>query len=278
MIVIKYYIKGDYMRKIGDIIAAALLLSALAVSAGAMGGKMKMYQSVDPAEAKLMQQGQSKEYCPNCGMYLPKFYKTNHAVRLDNGEVRQYCSIYCLVEEMELTHLRDKKDKVDEVMVVDAKSLEFINAKDAYYVVGSKKPGTMTTTSKYAFADKDDAVSFAAKNGGEVTDYKGAYTSALKDFAKDTAYVYNKRSSKMYKMGKKLYNSKCDKKQMEKLDAHTMGDMKALIKEKNVCGKLNDMKLQGIMLYWWDVRMDKFEKLHGKNQEVQKYIKQYKNK
>ncbi len=266
------------MRNLGLVITGVLFSCMLALNANATGGKMKMYQSVDPSQAKLMQEGESKAYCPNCGMYLPKFYKTNHAVRLDNGEVRQYCSIYCLVEEMELTKLRDKKDSIDEIMVVDVKSEDFINAKEAYYVVGSKKPGTMTTTSKYAFANKDDAAAFAAKNGGEVTDFKGAYTAALEDFAKDTAHVYNKRSSKMYKMGKKLYNKRCDKKQMQNLDAHTMGDMKALIKEKNVCGKLNDMQLQGVMLYWWDVRMDKFQKQYGQNKEVQKHIRKLQEK
>lgn len=263
------------MRKIVTLMVAMMAVLSFA---NAMG-KMKMYQSVPMEKAQLLQESESKMYCPNCGMNLPKFYKTNHAVKLNDGSVRQYCSIYCLVEEMELTVLRGKKDSVEKIMVVDVPSLKFIDAKKAHYVVGSKKKGTMTATSKYAFKNESDAKAFASKNGGEVVSFDEAYKVALTDFAKDTAMVYKKRSSKMYKMGKKLYENKCDKKKMEALDAHTMGDMKELIKAEKVCGEgLSDGQLQGIMLYWWDVKMNKFEELHGKNKEVQKYIKMMENK
>ncbi|MGM0622860.1 MAG: nitrous oxide reductase accessory protein NosL [Campylobacterota bacterium] len=247
----------------------------LGMNVASAKGKMQMFQSVSMEKAQLMQEGESKLYCPNCGMHLPKFYKTNHAVRLDNGDVRQYCSIYCLVEEMELTVLRDKKDQIDSIMVVDVPSLKFIDATSAHYVVGSKKPGTMTTVSKYAFKNLQDAQAFAEKNDGTVQTYEQAYKTALEDFARDTAHVYKKRSSKMYKMGEKLYNKKCDKEAIEKIDVHSIGDFKAVIAKENVCGSdLNDGQLQGISLYWWDVRMKKFEELHGQNPEVQKYIKQ----
>lgn len=260
------------------ILIAAVAL-CMSVSFASAMGKMQMFQSVSPQKAELLQQNESKLYCPNCGMNLPKFYKTNHAVRLNDGSVRQYCSIYCLVEEMELTVLRGKKEQVKDIMVVDVPSLKFIDATKAHYVVGSKKKGTMTATSKYAFANEADAKAFANKNGGKIATFDQAYEVALKDFAKDTALVYKKRSSKMYKMGEKLYNTKCDKDKIAKLDAHTMGDMKELIKAQNVCGSdLNDGQLQGIMLYWWDVKMNKFEQLHGKNEEIQKYIKQMNKK
>ncbi len=241
-----------------------------------MGG-MAMYQSVDKKDAEILMKNDSKEYCPNCGMYLPKFYKTNHAVKLKDGEVRQYCSIYCLVEETELTVLRDKKDQIEQIMVVDVPSLKFIDAKTAHYVVGSKKPGTMTTASKYAFAKAEDAEAFAKENGGTVTNFDGAYQTALKDFAKDTALVYNNRSTKMYNMGKKMFEEQCDKAAIEKLHAHTMGDLKQMIKESNACGAgLQDGQLQAVMLYYWDVKMQNFEKSFGKNEEVQKYINEYK--
>ena len=253
----------------------ALLMGATFVSASGM----QMFQSVSPKEATLLQDSDSKLYCPNCGMNLPRFYKTNHAVRLDDGSMRQYCSIYCLVEEMELTVLRGKKESVDQIMVVDVPTLKFIDAKKAHYVVGSSKPGTMTTVSKYAFKKLADAKEFAQQNGGSIKSFDGAYSAALNDFARDTAHVYDRRSSRMYEMGKKLYESQCDKKKMDRLDAHTMGDMKALIEKTGVCGDgLSDGQLQGIMLYWWDVRMDRFQELHGKNPEVQKQIKKIQQK
>ncbi|MFW6307726.1 MAG: hypothetical protein ACOC08_03695, partial [Campylobacterales bacterium] len=43
-----------------------------------MGKPMKgMFQSVPVSQAELLMSGEDKEYCPNCGMYLPKFYKTS---------------------------------------------------------------------------------------------------------------------------------------------------------------------------------------------------------
>lgn len=258
------------------------LSASLALGAGTgMGANMAdgkkakgMYQSVPVKEAEILQTGESKMYCPNCGMFLPKFYRTGHAVRLKDGTARQYCSIYCLVEEMEFTELRGKKNTIDQVMVVDNESLKFIDAKQAHYVVGSSKSGTMTTTSKYAFKDKAAAEKFAKENGGSVTGFDGAYEAALGDFAKDTAYVFNMRSSKMYQMGEKLVKNQCDQAKMQKMDAHTMGDMKAIIQSSNLCGTgLSDSQLQGIMLYWWDVKMQNFEKRFGKNEAVQKHIK-----
>jgi len=274
----------------GLVISSAILLGAgMGNGEGAGMGKgnggepqgnmnnapMAMYQSVDKKDAELLMKGESKEYCPNCGMYLPKYYKTNHALKLKSGEVRQYCSIYCLVEETELTVLRDKKDEIEQIMVVDVPTLKFIDAKEAFYVVGSNKPGTMGATSEYAFAKKEDAEKFAKENGGEVKNYEQTYENALKNFAKDTAYVYKKRSTNMYGKGEKLYNEKCDKEAISKIDAHTMADMKAMIKDSKACGEgLNDGELQAIMLYYWDKKLANFEKLFGKNQEIQKYIKE----
>jgi nitrous oxide reductase accessory protein NosL len=238
------------------------------------GMKMKgMFQSVPVEKADIYQTGDDKMYCPNCGMYIPKFYKTSHMAKLKDGSVRQYCSIYCLVEESEITTLRGKKDTIESIMVVDAETLKYIDVKKAYYVVGSKKGGTMTMVSKYAFGNKKSAENFAKKNGGQVMDFDGAYKVALTDFAKDTALVYKKRSSKMYKMGEMMYNKKCDKEKLSKIDAHTMASMKAMINTSGVCGKnLKDKELQAIMLYYWDKKLEKFEKLYGKNPEVQKYI------
>lgn len=253
--------------------AIMLALSASFLFADEPMKMQGMYQTVPDNQAEILQKGDSKMYCPNCGMYIPKYYKTSHLIKLKDGEVRQYCSIYCLVEECEITTLRDKKDQIDNIMVVDAQTLKYIDAKDAYYVIGSKIGGTMTLVSKYAFQDKATAEEFANKNGGKIGTYDEAYNISLNDFAKDTALVHKNRSSNMYAMGEKLYNSTCNKEMMEKFHTHTMADMKAMIKSSNACGdNLDDKSLQGIMLYFWDIKLKKFEELHGKNPEIQKLI------
>jgi len=214
-------------------------LITLLVTGSLFAISMTMFQSVTPEKATLLQSGKTKKFCPVCGMTLNMFYKTNHAAE-HNGHEKQYCSIHCLVEDKELNHL-DLKD----IKVVDVTSLKFIDAKKAYYVVGSKKKGTMSMVSKYAFKNLDDAAKFAKENGGSVMDFNGAYMEARKDFAND-ARMINKKQTKASKMGKMMYNKIC-KKTDEKFK--TIADAKAYIIEKNLCGDLKPKQLQAIGLY-----------------------------
>ncbi|SFV55093.1 hypothetical protein MNB_SV-9-36 [hydrothermal vent metagenome] len=150
-------------------------------SAMSGGEKPKMmkdrFQSVSVDKAIILQNGDAKLSCPSCGMNLPKFYKTNHSAKVD-GKVKQYCSIHCLVGDM------NRGLKVEDIKVVDVKSLKFINAKDAFYVVGSSKKGTMSKVSKYAFALEKDAKEFAKNSGGKVMNFDEAVKKAQDDFKK----------------------------------------------------------------------------------------------
>ncbi|EDZ61914.1 hypothetical protein SMGD1_0710 [Sulfurimonas gotlandica GD1] len=137
--------------------------------------KSSMYQSVNPQEATLLQSGKDKGSCGRCGMDLVMFYKTSHAAEHD-GKHFQYCSIHCLEDHLgEGVTLKNPK-------VVDVDSLKFINVGDAHYVVGSKKRGTMTRVSKYAFSDESMAKKFQAMFGGEVMNFTKALEVAKEDF------------------------------------------------------------------------------------------------
>lgn len=240
--------------------------------------KMNMFQSVSASDATILQTGNGKMYCSNCGMFLPKFWKTSHAVKFKNGKFRQFCSIYCLAEQLELTNLRGKKDTIAKILVADVTTLKYIDAKKAFYVVGSIKKGTMSMNSKYAFKYKKDAQKFQAKNGGKITDFNGAYNIALKDFARDTGFIFAKRGSKMYKKGKMIYNHKCNKNRLLKLHAHTIGDMKALMIGSKVCGDLNNHQLQAVALYFWDIKLNKMKEAYGANKDIEKYAKEFQKK
>ena len=72
-------------------------LALLLVMVGGFA-EAKMFQTVAPGEAELLQSGKGKLYCPNCGMNLVKFYKTSHAMKQKDGSIHQYCSIHCLAE------------------------------------------------------------------------------------------------------------------------------------------------------------------------------------
>jgi len=198
----------------------------------------KMFQSVPMAKATILQDGKSKMFCPKCGMSLPMFYKTNMSAKVD-GKVRQYCSIHCLVDDI------SSGAKVSDIKVVDTNSLKFIDAKDAYFVVGSSKMGTMTKVSKYAFASKEDAKAFASKFGGDVMDFEHTLALAKKQFAKESVMI-SKKQAMMAKKGKMLYNAKC-----KKIDQkfNSTAEAKAYIVSHKSCQGLNGKQLQAVGLY-----------------------------
>lgn len=162
------------MKKIYAILVIALLFAGCTTDKEPHV-KSSMFQSVSPQEATLTQTGKDKGSCVKCGMNLVMYYKTSHAAE-DEKRHYQYCSIHCLEDHLgEGVTLKNPK-------VVDVDSLNLIPVGEAFYVVGSKKRGTMTRVSKYAFKDEAMAKEFQTKNGGEIMNFKEALEVAKKDF------------------------------------------------------------------------------------------------
>jgi len=225
------------MKAIKILLAGLVIASSLVVlNADKL---MQLFQSVAPSKATLVQKGQEKQFCQVCGMNLPMFYKTNHAANV-NGKEKQYCSLHCLVEDAELNHANIK-----DIKVVDVTSLKFIDATKAYYVVGSKKKGTMSMVSKYAFKNLNDAAKFAQQNGGTVMDFNAAYNVAKKDFAND-ARMIAKKQKMMAQKGAIIYKKMC-----KKTDEifPSVAAAKAFIIKSKLCNKLNGKQLQAVGLY-----------------------------
>ncbi len=223
------------------LIGLSLFIMSVGLEASENAKKMnKMrYQAVPAEKATLVQEGDSKNYCPVCGMTLPGFYKTNHAA-MHEGHNKQYCSIHCAVEDQEING-----SKLTNVKVVDNKSLKLIDAKSAFYVVGSSKPATMSMVSKYGFANEDDAKAFAKQNGGEIKSYDEVYASVAKGMQKEKAMIA-KRQKKMQMMGEKVYNKMC-KKTDEKFSS--VAQAKTFITKNNLCGNMKGKNLQAVGIY-----------------------------
>ena len=172
--------KGEGMLK--TIFTALIMIVALtgcstkkeATTTKHKHSKTTMFQSVPPNKATLLQKGENKFSCINCGMNLPMFYKTNHSAKL-NGNAKQYCSIHCLAKDIK------EGKKVTHIKVVDTNTLRFIDASKAYYVLNSRKKGTMSAKSKYAFSTQEEAKAFAKAYGGIVGDFQMALALAKKD-------------------------------------------------------------------------------------------------
>jgi len=230
------------MKKIVFALAALVMVSSsgLAQEMKAMSGnKMPTrFQAVSMDKAEILQEGDTKMFCPKCGMTLPMFYKTNHAAHVD-GKAEQYCSIHCLAETME------DGGKVTDLKVVDNTTLKFIDATKASYVFGSSKPGTMSMTSKYAFANKSDAESFAKEFGGKVMNFEDTLASVKSTLAKESAMV-QKKQAMMAQKGEKMYNKMCKPTDTK---FKSIAEAKSYLKAEKPCGDIKGKQLQAIGIY-----------------------------
>lgn len=138
--------------------------------------KRGLFQTVALEKATMLQTGEAKYNCPECGMKLPMFYKTNHAA-ISNGKQKQYCSLHCMADDK-----MNNQSNLTNMKVVAVDTLEFIDVHDAIYVVGSEVKGTMSGVSKYAFKGRMSAERFAQEHQGKVMNFEEAYEYAKKDF------------------------------------------------------------------------------------------------
>ena len=202
------------------------------------------FSKMASSKPELIQSGPQKMWCAACGMNLKMFYRTSHAVILDNGQKRQYCSMHCLVSDW-----KNIAGHVKKILAVDAKSEKLIDAKKAWYVIGSSVPGTMSRTSKIAFAHRKDAQLFQKIYGGRIVDFKTAFKMTADALGGDSAMIAEKKKMKMYPMGKKIYARMC-----QKVDITRFGhinDLKAALKKG--CKPMREKQLQAVALYLWDV-------------------------
>jgi nitrous oxide reductase accessory protein NosL len=164
------------------ILSAGIALLVLGCGSQPQKSAHKRFQSVAPEEAVLLQTGEEKADCPVCGMHLPTFYKTSHAVTFQNKQLFQFCSLHCLVDALEHHLDPETREQIILIQAVDAQTNALIDAQKAFYVVGSKKPATMSRVSKYAFKTRAAAEAFAEMYGGKIMDFAGAYARAKEDF------------------------------------------------------------------------------------------------
>ena len=202
------------------------------------------FQAVDPKDATLVKTDSSKEFCNVCGMHLTKYYKTNHISEFKNGHKEQYCSIHCQAQIHE-----DYQDKIKSIEVVDTNSLKLIDAKKAFYVVGSSKEGTMSPISKYAFSTKEEALGFQKKFGGEVHNFEETLKIAKDGLSKDFEILDEKRVP-IAKKGKKIFESMCDTNNIKEFNS--IGEAKQYLIDNNLCKNLDAQMLQAVSIYLYN--------------------------
>ena len=196
----------------------------------------------------LVQDGKAKHWCPVCGMSIKMFYKTSHTSKLQNGNKRQYCSIRCLAVDM-----KEYGIDTNDIKVVDINTQKLIDAKSAFYVVGSKVKGTMSKVSKLAFNSKDEALSFVKKYKGKIVNFNTALEVAKKSLKADTNMIKKKKKKKVYPKGKKIFKKMC-KQTVNPTDYIEINELKSALKNDKLCKPLKEKQLQAVALYIWEVK------------------------
>ncbi|NVN89247.1 MAG: nitrous oxide reductase accessory protein NosL [Desulfuromonadales bacterium] len=117
---------------------------------------------------------QGHRNCFHCGMDRERFYRSRMLVTYVDGTVVGTCSLHCMA-----TELKDSQGKnIKSVEVADYNTGLLIAAEKAFWVIGGDQRGVMTSTPKWAFAEKTAATAFMAKHGGKGATYGEALTSA----------------------------------------------------------------------------------------------------
>lgn len=117
-----------------------------------------------------------QDKCPICGMMPAKYPDFRAQVVLKNGERYHFDSPKDMFKfVLGLTNKNEpkqwvKKEEIAGMFVTDYKTKEYIDARKAYYVVGSSVQGPMGED-LIPFASEQDASAFAKEKGGRVITY-----------------------------------------------------------------------------------------------------------
>jgi len=142
--------------------------------------------------------------CPYCGMDRTQWQHSRHLIQYDDNLVDGTCSIHCLAISLSLNIDRGPKAIYAPDFGSDAEIKPMVNVDDMTYLINSQLKGTMTKTSKMAFASADAAKVAQTANGGELGNFDEALTAAYVGMAEDTVQTRKRRSERRKKMMEKM--------------------------------------------------------------------------
>lgn len=138
--------------------------------------------------------------CPYCGMDRKQWGHSRHLVQYDDDLVDGTCSIHCLALSLALNLDRGPKA----IYAADFGSTEelkpLVPVEKMAYLIGSELKGTMSKTSKMAFADAQALEKARADHGGRNASFDDALGDAYLGMAKDTLAIRKRRAERRRKM------------------------------------------------------------------------------
>jgi len=133
--------------------------------------------------------------CHYCCMKKAMFGHSWVTVEHDDGSVVGVCSVHCAAVDMALNI--DKPAK--KITVGDYNSKKQVDADTAFWVIGGKKMGVMTTRAKWAFESKEPADEFMKQYGGRPAIFEEVMKATFEDMYEDTLMIQKKRKMKRMK-------------------------------------------------------------------------------
>jgi copper chaperone NosL len=115
--------------------------------------------------------------CSKCGMDRKSYGYSRALVRYSDGLEVGCCSLNCAVKDMK----QHPERPLQALLVADRDTLELLDARSAYWVMGGKKRGVMTMRPKWAFAGRDAAEKFQQWYGGALESWEVVLQAAQED-------------------------------------------------------------------------------------------------
>lgn len=178
----------------GTLLGVTLGHAGSAVAADTDGTPFQFIPKTAPDANPLENELTKYPKCPYCGMDRTQYHHSRHLIQYEDDLVDGTCSIHCAALSLAINLDRGPKA----IYAADFGSAEkikpLIKVDVASYLIGSKLPGTMSKTSKLAFASADAAKAAQAENGGDIGDFNAALTRSYADMAEDTIMIRKKRA------------------------------------------------------------------------------------
>lgn len=184
-------------------------------------------------------------WCPICGNDLHSHQATHHKASLHNGHQREYCSLRCMVVDAKEYGIIHQK-------VRNYSNQKYIDVQKAWYVLGSKIKGVHSQVSKIAFENRKDAQKFIAQKGGNIQDFNATFALAQSSLSQDDKMDFLIKKKRIYPKGKRLYERKCNRFEIEFNDFLEIDEFKEYISAKQLCPNLSPKQFQAMALYLWE--------------------------
>jgi hypothetical protein len=138
------------MKRIRSVLYIIMVFCVLCFPAGAAADK-----------------GGGRPSCDICGMYIDEFKDTSTRLTMKNGEVKETCGVACMFR---MINDKGGPDAFSDIQVHDWITKALVPARDAIYVIGSRKIPDMVPN-LIAFAKREEAEAFRTREGGEILNF-----------------------------------------------------------------------------------------------------------